>query len=226
MIRAMIRLLSACAVTLALVATVVAQAPAQRPDPRTIQLRGNRFKPLKYDDMTPAQKTMVEHLLAGPRGGVTGPFNVLLRSPEIGDLGQEFGASTRFKSSLPQRLYELAILVTARHWTAQYEWQAHHRSALQAGLSAAICDAIAAGRRPASMQKDEEAVYNFVSELLNTKQVSDASFAAAKTAFGERGVVDIIAVTGWYSTVSMMLNVDQYPVLDGTQPELKPIGTR
>jgi len=73
------------------------------------------------------------------------------------------------------------------------------------------------------MQKDEEAVYNFVSELLNTKQVSDTTFAAAKNAFGERGVVDIIAVTGWYSTVSMMLNVDQYPVLDGTQPELKPI---
>jgi 4-carboxymuconolactone decarboxylase len=220
----MIRLLAVCAAGFALVAALVAQAPpAQRPDPRNIQLRGNRFKPLKYDEMTPAQKTMVEHLIAGPRGGVNGPFNVLLRSPEIGDLGQEFGASTRFKSSLPQRLYELAILITARHWTAQYEWQAHHRSALQAGLSAAICDAIAQGRRPASMQKDEEAVYNFVSELLNTKQVSDAAFTAAKNAFGERGVVDIIAVTGWYSTVSMMLNVDQYPVLDGTQPELKPI---
>jgi len=154
---------------------------------------------------------------------VNGPFNVLLRSPEIGDLGQEFGGAARFKSSLPQRLYELAILVTARHWTAQYEWQAHHRSALQAGLSAAICDAIATGRRPASMQKDEEAVYNFVSELLNTKQVSDATFAQAKNAFGEKGVVDIIAVTGWYSIVSMMLNVDQYPVNEGTQPELKPI---
>ena len=224
----MTRLLVVCACAFAVVVTVVAQAPpAQRPDPRRIELRGNRFKPLTYDEMTPAQKMMVEHLIAGPRGGVNGPFNVLLRSPEIGDLGQEFGASTRFKSSLPQRLYELAILVTARHWTAQYEWQAHHRSALQAGLSAAICDAIAAGRRPAAMQKDEEAVYNFVSELLNTKQVSDTTFAAAKNAFGERGVVDIIAVTGWYSTVSMMLNVDQYPVLDGTQPELKPLsGTR
>ncbi|HTI43166.1 MAG TPA: carboxymuconolactone decarboxylase family protein [Vicinamibacterales bacterium] len=221
----MTRLLVVCACAFAVVVTVVAQAPpAQRPDPRRIQLRGNRFKPLTYDEMTPAQKMMVEHLIAGPRGGVNGPFNVLLRSPEIGDLGQEFGASTRFKSSLPQRLYELAILVTARHWTAQYEWQAHHRSALQAGLSAAICDAIAAGRRPAAMQKDEEAVYNFVSELLNTKQVSDTTFAAAKNAFGERGVVDIIAVTGWYSTVSMMLNVDQYPVLEGTQPELKALG--
>jgi 4-carboxymuconolactone decarboxylase len=224
----MIRLLVVCAVAFAFAGSVVAQAPpAQRPDPRAIQLRGNRFKPLKYDEMTPAQKTMVEHLLAGPRGGVNGPFNVLLRSPEIGDLGQEFGGAARFKSSLPQRLYELAILITARHWTAQYEWQAHHRSALQAGLSASICDAIAQGRRPASMQKDEEAVYNFVSELLNTKQVSDATFAAAKSAFGEKGVVDIIAVTGWYNIVSMMLNVDQYPVQDGTQPELKPLsGTR
>ena len=224
----MTRLLVVCACAFAVVVTIVAQAPpAQRPDPRTIQLRGNRFKPLKYDEMTAAQKTMVEHLIAGPRGGVNGPFNVLLRSPEIGDLGQEFGGAARFKSSLPQRLYELAILVTARYWTAQYEWQAHHRSALQAGLSASICDAIAQGRRPTGMRSDEETVYNFVSELLNTKQVSDATFNAAKTAFGERGVVDIIAVTGWYNIVSMMLNVDQYPVLDGTRPELKPLsGTR
>jgi len=225
----MTRLLVICACAFALVATVVvAQAPrAQRPDPRTIQLRGNRFKPLTYDEMTPAQKTMVEHLITGPRGGVNGPFNVLLRSPEIGDLGQEFGGAARFKSSLPQRLYELAILVTARYWTAQYEWQAHHRSALQAGLSASICDAIAAGRRPTGMRKDEEALYNFVSELLNTKQVSDATFNAAKSVFGEKGIVDIIAVTGWYNIVSMMLNVDQYPVQDGTQPELKPLnGTR
>jgi len=166
---------------------------------------------------------MLEHLFAGPRAGANGPFNVLLRSPEIGDLGQQFGASTRFQSSLPQKLYELAILVTARHWTSQYEWQAHHRSALQAGLSPAIADAIAAGRRPAAMQKDEEAVYNFSSELLTTKQVSDATFNAAKGAFGERGVVDLIAVIGWYNTVSMLLNTDRYPVAEGTQPELKPI---
>jgi 4-carboxymuconolactone decarboxylase len=220
----MIRMLVVCAAAFALAGTAIAQAPpAQRADPRSVRLRGDRFKPLSYDEMTPAQKTMLEHLLAGPRAGANGPFNVLLRSPEIGDLGQEFGASTRFKSSLPQKLYELAILVTARHWTSQYEWQAHHRSALQAGLSPAIADAIAQGRRPAAMQKDEEAVYNFVSELLNTKQVSDATFAAAKNAFGERGVVDIIAVTGWYNVVSMLLNVDRYPVLDGTQPELKPV---
>jgi 4-carboxymuconolactone decarboxylase len=220
----MTRLLVICAAAFALVATAVAQAPtSQRPDPRTIRLRGDRFKPLSYDEMTPAQKTMIDHLLAGPRAGANGPFNVLLRSPEIGDLGQQFGASTRFKSSLPQKLYELAILVTARHWSSQYEWQAHHRSALQAGLSSTIADAIAQGKRPAVMQKDEEAVYNFSTELLNTKQVSDATFNAVKNALGERGVVDLVAVMGWYGTVSMLLNTDRYPVAEGTQPELKPL---
>ena len=218
------RLLIVCAAALALAGIAAAQAPnAQRPDPRSVRLRGNRFKPLNYDEMTPPQKTMLEHLLSGPRGGANGPFNVLLRSPEMGDLAQQFGASTRFKSSVPSKLNELAIIITARYWTSQYEWQAHHRAALQAGLAPAIADAIAQGRRPAGMQKDEEAVYNFCSELLNTKQVSDATFNAAKDAFGERGVVDLIGVMGWYHTVSMLLNTDRYPVPEGTQPELKPL---
>ena len=221
----MTRFVIAWVAAFALVGIADAQAPlTQRPDPRSVRPRGgDRFKPLTFDEMTPAQKTMLEHLLAGPRAGANGPFNVLLRSPEIGDLAQEFGASTRFKSSLPQRLYELAILVTARHWTSQFEWQAHRRSALQAGLSPTIAEAIAQGRRPAAMQRDEEAVYNFCSELLNAKQVSDATFDALKNTFGERGVVDVIAVTGWYNTVSMLLNVDRYPVAEGTQPELKPL---
>ena len=220
----MTRLLVVCAAALAIAGIAAAQAPTtQQPDPRSLRLRGDRFKPLSYDEMTPAQKTMIEHLLSGPRAGANGPFNVLLRSPEMGDLAQQFGAATRFKSALPQRLYELAILVTARYWTSQYEWQAHHRSALQAGLSPAIADAIAQGRRPAVMQKDEEAVYSFSSELLNTKQVSDATFNAAKNAFGERGVVDLIGVIGWYNTVSMLLNTDRYPVAEDTQPELKPL---
>jgi 4-carboxymuconolactone decarboxylase len=220
----MIRLLVVCAAALAVFGLAAAQAPnGQRPDPRNLRLSGNRFKPLSYDEMTPAQKTMIEHLLSGPRGGANGPFNVLLRSPEMGDLAQQFGASTRFKSSMPPKLNELAIIITARYWTSQYEWQAHHRAALQAGLSSAIADAIAQGKHPAGMQKDEEAVYNFCSELLNTKQVSDATFNAAKDAFGERGVVDLIGVMGWYHTVSMLLNTDRYPVPEGTQPELKPL---
>ena len=91
---------------------------------------------------------MVDHLLAGERRGANGPFNVLLRSPELGDLAQQLGAQVRFHSSLPRKLNELAIIVTARHWTAQYQWYAHKRAALEAGLNPAIVDAIAGGKRP------------------------------------------------------------------------------
>lgn len=220
----MTRLMFACAAVLAVAGVAASQAPTgERPDPRSLRLRGDRFKPLRYDDMTPAQKTMIEHLLAGPRAGADGPFNVLLRSPEMGDLAQQFGAAMRFNSSIPRKLNELAIIITARHWTSQYEWQAHHRAALQAGLSPAIADAIAQGRRPTGMQHDEEVVYNFCTELLKTKQVSDATFNATRDAFGERGVVDLIGVMGWYNMVSMLLNTDRYPLPEGTQPELERI---
>lgn len=213
-----------CAAAIALLASGFAFAQdAKQLDPQKLQMRGDRFKPLAFDQMTPPQKAMVEHLLAGPRGGLNGPYNVLLRSPEMGDLAQQFGASMRYNSSLPPRLNEFAILITARTWTAQYEWVAHHQAALQAGLSPAICDALAIGKRPAAMQPDEAALYNFATELLNTKQVSDATFAAAKEKFGERGVVDLMGVIGYYQFVSMVLNVDRYPVASGTQPELKPL---
>lgn len=218
----MTRSLALAAIALT-IAGLSAQAPGaqQRPDPKTVRLRGDRFKPLTYGEMTPAQRTMIEHVLSGPRGSTDGPFNVQLRSPEMGDLGQQFGAATRFATSVPRKLYELAIIITARHWTAQFEWTAHHRGALQAGVSPAVCDAIAAGRRPSAMPSDEEVVYNFATELLEKKQVSDATFDAAKKLLGERGVVDLISVMGWYGTVSMYLNVDRYPLPEGSQPELK-----
>lgn len=220
----MTRLLTCCAAAAAIAAAAAAQTPNTTPrDPRAVRLRGDRFKPLTYDEMTPSQRTMIQHLLEGPRGGTDGPFNVLLRSPEMGDLGQQFGAATRFATTVPRRLYELAIIITARHWTSQFEWTAHHRGALQAGISPAVADAIAEGRRPAAMPRDEEAVYNFATELLETKQVSDATFAAAKGVLSERGVVELINVMGWYGTVSMLLNVDRYPLPEGSKPELKPI---
>ena len=223
------RLLAVSAVTLTVAGVVIvaarAQAPATqpRPDAKSIVFRGDRFKPLTWNEMTPAQKTMVEHLVAGPRAGANGPFNVLLRSPEMGDIAQQFGASMRYHSSIPSKLNEFAIIITARHWTSQYEWYAHHRAALTAGLSPAIADAIAAGKRPAGMQKDEETVYTFCTELLNTKHVSDATFKMTKDAFGEKGVVDLIGVMSWYQMVSMLLNTDRYPLPDGVQPELKPL---
>ena len=206
--------------TLTLAALMSAQA---KPDPKTIQFRGDRFKPLTWDEMSPAQRTMVQDLVAGPRSGAGGPFNVLLRSPEMGNIAQKFGASMRFNPDMPRKLNEMAIIITARYWTAQYEWYAHKRAALDAGLNPAIVEAIQNGRRPAAMSKEEDIVYTFCNEVLTTKHASDATFAATKGAFGEKGVVDLMGVMSWYQMVSMLLNVDRYPLPDGVQPELKPL---
>ena len=199
-----------------------AAVAAQAPSPRDIKLVGDRFKPLSYAEMNSEQRAMIDHLLSGERAGTGGPFNVLLRSPEMGDIAQQLGARVRYHSSLPNRLNEMAILLTARDWTAQYEWYAHKRLALQAGLSPAIVDAIAAGRRPSAMAADEQALYDFQTELLQTKNVSDAAFRAAITAFGERGVVDLLCNIGYYHLVSMVLNVDRYPLPSDAKPELAP----
>ena len=194
---------------------------AQAPASRNVKLVGDRFRPLTWDEMTPGQRAMIEHLLAGERGTTSGPFNVLLRSPELGDIAQQLGARIRFHSSLPRRLNEMAILIVAREWTAQYEWYAHKRLALEAGLKPDIVDAIAAGRRPAGMQPDEQALHTFETELLERHEVSDATFKAASDAFGERGIVDLIGLMGYYHIVSMVLNVDRYPLPDGAKPELR-----
>jgi len=209
-----------------LVGVAIAQNPgtsAPPPDPNTVKLVGNRFAPLTYKLMTPPQKKMFESLISGERRGAAGPFNVLLRSPEMGDLAQQFGASMRFHSSMPPKLNEFAIIITARHWTSHYEWYAHRRAAANAGLNESIIQAVATGKRPTGMAADEEAVYNFCTELLTTKQVSDKTFEATKARFGERGVVDLIGVTGYYQLVSMLLNTDKYPLPDGAAMELKPL---
>ena len=199
---------------------LLSMAHAQAPE---IHLRGDRFAPLTYDSMTPAQKLLTDHLLAGERHTTDGPFNVMLRSPEMGDAAQQLGAQIRFHSSLPDRLKELAIIITGRAWNAQYEWYAHKRYALQAGVAQSTVDAIAQGKRPPSMSADEAIVFNFCHELIETKQVSDQTFAAAKNRLGERGVVDLIGVVGYYHLVSMLLNVDRYPLPAGATAELKPL---
>jgi 4-carboxymuconolactone decarboxylase len=205
--------------TLACLSLAMAQTPT-RATKQNLGLVGGRFHPLVYDQMSPEQKTMIDHLLARERQNLGGPFNVLLRSPEMGDLAQQFGASMRFHAALPKSALETVIIVTARYWGAQFEWSAHKRAALQAGVSPAIVDAIAEGKRPAGMDPDVAIAYNFIVELLKTGQVGDATFAAARNRFGEKGVVDIIGLTGWYGMVSMALNVDRYPV---AQAELKPL---
>ena len=191
-----------------------------------------RFKLTPIDEMSPAQRTIVNEIRSAPRAAtgstatvatsptIGSPFNVWLRSPELADHLQKLGSQIRFKSSLPARLNEFAILVTARHWTSQYEWFAHHRLALQGGLNPQVALDLAQGRRPANMQADEAVVYDFSQQLHNQHGVSDATYKAAVDKFGEQGVMDLIAVNGYYVLVSMTLNVDRTPVPGGGKPPL------
>jgi 4-carboxymuconolactone decarboxylase len=182
---------------------------------RELNLHGDRFKPLTWEQLTPEQKTMVNDVLAGTRTSLNGPFNAHLRSPEMGNLSQKLGEYVRFRTSVPPRLNEMAILLTSRWWSAQYEWHAHKTLALSAGLNAALIDDVQAGRRPARMQPDETIIYDFSSELREHRRVSDRTFKAAVNVLGEKGVMDLIAVMGYYDLVSMTLNVDRYPLPDG-----------
>lgn len=169
-----------------------------------------RFAPLTEEGMTAEQRRVAQGIASGPRGSwQRGPFKALLRSPEIADRIQKVGEYVRFQSSIEPRLNELAIILCARKWTAQYEWYAHRRLALEAGLRPEIADAIAEGKRPDGMQEDERIVYDFAHQLLHTGQVSDAAFAAVAQRFGERGVIDLIGALGYYTIVSFVLNVDR-----------------
>jgi 4-carboxymuconolactone decarboxylase len=182
-----------------------------------------RLPPLAPERMTARQREVAEAIAGGPRGGLRGPFQAWLRSPELADRFQRVGEYVRFQSSIPPALNELAILVTAREWTAQFEWHAHHALAMKAGLPPAIAEAIARGERPEGMDADQNAIYEFAVELHRDRSVSDATYAAVAGRFGERGVVDLIAACGYYVAVAMTLNVSRVPLPDGVPPPLEPL---
>src|SRR5271155_2011211 len=183
-----------------------------------------RFPELEPETMTDEQRQVAEAIQAGPRGsGLRGPFNALLRSPALCDLVQRVGAYVRFGSSIPAPLNELAICMAGRKWGAQYEFYAHRRLGIEAGLNPAILDAIAAGRRPADLSGDETLVYEFVTDLLSTGAVTDGRYGAVLDRFGERGVMDLVGAVGYYSLVSMVLNVAQVPLPEGVEPPLQPL---
>lgn len=179
----------------------------------------DRFPTLSPDQMTPEQKALAEAIQSGPRKSLNGPFNAWLRSPGMGDRMQKLGEQVRFNSSLPKKLNEFAILITARAWNAKYEWYAHYPLALQGGLNPAIAADLAQGKRPRGMGPDETAIYDFCTELRRDRRVSDLVYAAVQSRFGDQGVIDLIAVNGYYDMVSMTLNVAQVPAPgDGALP--------
>ena len=212
-----------------------AQAPMQEPTldqmrKAVADLRGGRIpRPASYDEMTADQKAFVKSVLSGPRGDISGSLGVMMVSPVFADLAQKTIAYSRFAgragySTVPPRLSELAIIMGARAWAAHYAWYVHRRAAEQVGLSVDVITAVRDGRRPAAMDPDVAAVYNFCNELLTTKQVSDATLRAARAVLGgDRGVVDLIGTLGAYQMVAMMMVVDEFPLPAGAVSELKPL---
>ena len=184
----------------------------------TEQARRERMPRIAPENMTEAQRSAAAELASGPRGEVRGPFNVLLRSPELMSPLQKVGEYLRFRCQLDRRIAEMATLIAARHWTQLYEWNAHHPLALKAGLKADIADAIAEGRRPTGMAPDEEIVYDLLTEALHNKCVSDATYDRALRQFGEQNLVDLLAIAGYYALLAMLLNVARTPLPEGRQP--------
>lgn len=168
--------------------------------------------------LTPAQKPVADAIKAGPRGEVVGPLRVWLTNPELAQKAQALGQYARYDSSLSDYLSELAILVTGRYWSSGFEWAQHAPIALRAGHSAAVVDAIAAGRRPDLPDEPARAVFDFAVELHRDKQVTDVTYAAAEAALGTPGCVDLVAICGYYTLISMTINA--FGVPDGTGPTL------
>jgi 4-carboxymuconolactone decarboxylase len=199
-------------VMLAVIAAMAAPGAAQ-----------DRMPPIPADRLTDAQKKAIEEFKAARAVDISGPFVPLLRSPEVMSRARAMGDYLRFKSSLPPRLSEFVILLTARRWTQQYEWNAHLPLALQGGLKDEIVAAIATGRRPAAMAADEEAIYQLWDEVQRNQGASDATYANARDRIGEQGIIDVLGITGYYTTLAMVMNTTRTPLPAGVKPPLAPL---
>lgn len=181
-----------------------------------------RFPDMAPGAMSSEQKSMYDAIMSGPRHSMEGPFNAWLRSPVLGTRLQAVGEYLRFNTSVPHKLNEFAILITAVEWSSGFEWYAHHPLALKAGLEPEVAEQLRRGERPTEMTQDETVVYDFVTQLHRQHQVGDKAFGSAKALLGEQGVMDLIALVGYYDIVSMTLNVAQVQPPADAGPTLAP----
>ena len=178
----------------------------------------SRVPDIKLEDLTTEQKRIYDEI-AGPRGGVVrGPFPIWLRNPDLADRANQFGNALRVHGKLEKRLFELMVLIVARHWSAQYEWFSHAKSALKAGLSPEIVEAIQNHRRPESLGEDERLVYEIISELVETRTLSQPSYDRALAALGLDLLIELITAAGFYTMIAMVLNAFDAPVPTGERP--------
>jgi len=178
----------------------------------------SRLPELTLDQMTPAQRQVHDNIASSPRGGVRGPFAPLIHAPGVAELVQQTGAYMRYKGTLPDKLRELAILITGRFWTAQYEWYAHLPIALKAGLDPKIADALASQQRPDFAEPAEEIVYDYAMALHYDHQVDDATYKRAFDLLGPEGIVELTVLCGYYTIISMVLNAFEVEIPDGSKP--------
>jgi len=178
----------------------------------------DRMPAIAADQLTNAQSKAVEEFRAARAADVSGPFIPLLRSPEVMSRVRALGDYLRFRSALPPALSEFVILLTAREWTQRYEWSAHAPIARQAGVSDATIAAIAEGRRPERMSEAEDVLYALHDELRRNQSVSDATYARTVAAFGEKGVIDAVGITGYYTLLAMVLNTARTPAVEAKPP--------
>jgi len=181
----------------------------------------DRMPPIPADKLTDTQRKASEAFAEGRGYALRGPFVPLLRSPEVMLRAKAMGDYLRFKSALAPRLNEMVILITAREWTQQYEWQAHHPIALKQGLRREIADAIAEGSRPIGMAEDEEIAYDMATEILRLKRVSDSTYRRAVAKFGEQGVIDLLGVVGYYNFLAIVMNATRTAMPEGVAEPLK-----
>jgi 4-carboxymuconolactone decarboxylase len=182
----------------------------------------DRFPPIAADAMTPAQREVAGAIAGGPRGSVRGPFLALLHNPALAMRVQALGEHLRFGTGIAQSLVELVILVTARRWTCQYEWFAHARIARAEGLPEPIIAAIAEGRRPEGMDEDQALLHDLAVQVHRTGAPTDAQFEQAVARFGRAGVLDVLALCGYYSMLAMVLNTARPALPEGAAPPLSP----
>ena len=183
----------------------------------------DRMPAIPPAEMTDEQKKIAEQISAGPRGKVEGPYWPILRSPGFANCIQNVGAYFRYDCPLDRKINEMAALMTARSWGQQFVWDVHILQALEAGLGRDTCTALAEGRRPEGMARDEETLWDFVTELLVSKSVSDPTYERAIECFAESGIVDIMGIVGYYTTLGMIMNVGRTPMLDDRRPPLDPL---
>jgi 4-carboxymuconolactone decarboxylase len=187
-----------------------------------------RFPLLAPDEMSERQKEVVAAIAGGPRGAVRGPFLALIHHPDLAQHLQQLGEHLRFGTGMPPALVELAVLVTARHWSCQYEWHAHARIArTTTDLPEAVIQAIAEGRTPDFADAGQAMVHAFCQDTLRKGEPDAAVYDAAVQRFGRQGVLDLLSLCGYYSLLAMVLNTARIPLPEGTPPPLRPLeGTR